>query len=126
MSVATTRGVRVEVQARYVPEQSDPPNHWLFAYQVTILNGSDAPVQLIARHWRITDGEGNVEEVRGAGVVGHQPRLEPGQGFQYVSAAPLKTPVGAMSGSYQMVVDNGEGFDAEIAPFTLADPAHLN
>lgn len=126
MSTATTRGVRVDVRSRYVPEHSDPPRRWVFAYEVTIQNESEIPVQLLARHWVIEDGEGQVEEVRGPGVVGQQPRLEPGEGFRYVSAAPLTTPVGAMHGSYRMVPDEGEPFEAAIAPFTLADPDYLN
>ncbi len=126
MSTATTRGVRVDVRSSYVPDHSDPPRRWVFAYEVVIANESDVAVQLLARHWVIENGEGEVEEVRGPGVVGKQPRLEPGESFRYVSAAPLTTPVGAMHGSYTMVPDEGEPFDADIAPFTLADPAYLN
>lgn len=127
MSDTLTRGVRITVLPRYVPEQSEPSkSHYLFAYHVTITNEGAAPVQLISRHWIITDGEGKTEEVRGAGVVGYQPRLEPGEQFQYTSGCPLRTPVGTMHGSYQMVADDGESFEAYIDPFRLAVPRVLN
>jgi len=122
-----TRGVRVIVVPRYVAEQSEPSrSHYLFAYQVTIRNEGSEPVQLISRHWIITNGEGKTEEVRGPGVVGQQPRLAPGDEFQYSSGCPLGTPVGTMHGSYQMVTDDGENFDALIEPFRLAVPRLLN
>lgn len=126
MSEAVTRGVRVKVISRYVEERSRPGEFYFFAYQVTITNLGDEPVQLLSRHWIITDGMGNVEEVRGPGVIGEQPILAPGQQFQYVSACPLPTQVGVMHGTYQMITDQGEEFDAEIAPFTLAEPSALN
>lgn len=127
MTTTVTRGVRVAVEPRYLPEQSDPNNrHYLFAYQVTIRNDGEQPVQLLSRHWVITNGEGHVEEVRGAGVVGYQPRLAPGEQFQYTSGCPLDTPVGTMHGSFQMVVEGGEKFDAAISPFRLAVPGILN
>jgi ApaG protein len=127
VSTTVTRGVRVAVEPRYLPEQSDPSNrHYLFAYQVTIRNDGEQPVQLLSRHWVITNGEGHVEEVRGAGVVGYQPRLAPGEQFQYTSGCPLDTPVGTMHGSFQMVVEGGEKFDAAISPFRLAVPGILN
>jgi ApaG protein len=127
VSTTVTRGVRVAVEPRYLPEQSDPNNrHYLFAYQVTIRNEGEQPVQLMSRHWVITNGEGHVEEVRGAGVVGYQPRLAPGEQFQYTSGCPLDTPVGTMHGSFQMVVEGGEKFDAAISPFRLAVPGILN
>jgi ApaG protein len=122
-----TRGVRITVAPRYVPEQSEPTkSHYLFAYHVTIRNDGDETVQLMSRHWIITDGEGKVEEVRGPGVVGYQPTLKPGEQFQYTSGCPLTTPVGTMHGSYQMVTEAGEEFDAQIEPFRLAVPRALN
>ena len=128
MSDTTTRGVRITVRPRFVPEQSDPDNgQWLFAYHITIRNQGEQAVQLISRHWVITNGEGHVEEVRGAGVVGYQPLLKPGEEFQYTSGCPLATPVGTMHGEFSMVVaDSGEKFDAKIEPFRLAVPKALN
>ena len=127
MSEAITRGVRVHVDASYVPARSAPhKNLYFFAYHVTIRNEGDNPVQLLTRRWTITDGTGRVEEVHGPGVVGAQPRLEPGQIFEYTSFCPLTTQVGSMHGSYQMLTDSGDAFDARIAPFTLALPHALN
>jgi ApaG protein len=131
MSDAITRGVRVHVEPRYHPERSQPErDYWFFSYTVTVSNHGDHTVQLIARHWIITDAEGEVQHVRGDGVVGEQPILAPGEAFSYTSACPLSTSLGAMEGSYQMVVRAGDGdsvrFDAVIAPFSLADPATLN
>lgn len=128
MSDTVTRGVRIIVRPRYVAEQSDPAGgEYLFAYQVTIRNEGEDLVQLISRHWVITNGEGRVEEVRGPGVVGQQPRLAPGEEFQYTSACPLTTPVGTMHGEFNMVViDTAEVFDALISPFRLALPGVLN
>jgi ApaG protein len=123
----TTRGVRVTVRSRYVPEQSAPErDHWLFAYTVRITNEGDTTVQLVSRHWIITDAEGHVEEVRGPGVVGEQPTLAPGESFEYTSACPLGTPFGTMHGTYRMVTVDGDQFDAAIAPFTLAEPHTLH
>ena len=122
-----TRGVRIVVQSRYVPEQSAPDReHWLFAYTVRISNEGETTVQLVSRHWIITDAEGHVEEVRGPGVVGEQPILAPGESFEYTSACPLGTPFGTMHGTYRMVTMDGERFDAAIAPFTLAEPHTLH
>ena len=127
MSDTLTHGVRVTVAPRYVPEQSEPAKqHYLFAYHVRIRNEGEQAVQLISRHWIITDGEGRTEEVRGAGVVGQQPLLLPGTEFEYTSGCPLRTPVGTMHGSYQMVAADGSGFDAYIEPFRLAVPRVLN
>ena len=128
MSDTLTRGIRIVVRPRFVPEQSDPERkQWLFAYHVTIRNEGDLTVQLVSRHWVITDGEGEVEEVRGPGVVGHQPVLKPGEEFQYTSGCPLGTPVGTMHGEFNMVwPDRGEKFDAKIEPFRLAVPSALN
>ncbi|MDR3416394.1 MAG: Co2+/Mg2+ efflux protein ApaG [Nevskia sp.] len=127
MSNTSTRGVRIVVEPRFVPDQSDLASHsYLFAYHVTIRNESDETVQLRSRHWIITNGEGKVEEVRGPGVVGYQPLLKPGEQFQYTSGCPLNTPVGTMHGSFQMVTEDGEAFDALIDPFRLAVPHALN
>jgi ApaG protein len=127
MSNTLTRGVRIQVEPRFVPDQSDPPNSvYLFAYHVTIRNEGAETVQLRSRHWIITSGEGKVEEVRGPGVVGYQPTLKPGEQFQYTSGCPLNTPVGTMHGSFQMVNEGGESFDALIEPFRLAVPRVLN
>jgi ApaG protein len=122
-SEAVTRGVRVRVEARYAPERSQPSQEqWFFLYTVRIANESDATVQLISRHWIITDGAGQVEEVKGLGVVGQQPVLERGESFEYTSGCPLSTPFGSMHGTYQLVTANGERFDTQIAPFTLEAP----
>ncbi|MGH8431293.1 MAG: Co2+/Mg2+ efflux protein ApaG [Solimonas sp.] len=127
MSDTTTRGVRIIVRPQYVAEQSDPASgQYLFAYHITIRNEGKETVQLLSRHWVITNGEGQVEEVRGPGVVGYQPLLEPGQEFQYTSGCPLGTPVGTMHGEYNMVTKDGLHFDARILPFTLAVPRVVN
>lgn len=122
-SEAVTRGVRVRVESEYAPDQSQPArNKWFFLYTVTIDNEGTETVQLLTRHWIITDGTGHIEEVRGPGVVGKQPTLRPGESFQYTSGCPLNTPFGLMEGSYQMVTEAGERFDVKIAPFTLSEP----
>lgn len=122
-SEAVTRGVRVRVESRYDPERSDPArNQWFFLYSITIANEGTGAVQLMTRHWIITDGTGKVEEVRGPGVVGKQPILKPGESFEYTSGCPLNTAFGVMEGTYQMVTDDGELFDAKIAAFTLSEP----
>lgn len=127
MSDTSTRGVRIIVQPRYLPEQSAPEaSRYLFAYDVVIRNEGDASVQLLSRHWVITDGDGQTEDVRGPGVVGYQPKLNPGHHFEYTSGCPLQTPVGTMHGSFRMVCEDGEQFDALIAPFRLAVPGSLN
>ena len=127
MSDTVTRGVRVRVKSVYVPERSSPPQgHYFFAYHVRIANEGDETVQLVSRHWIITDGNGHEEQVRGPGVVGEQPVLAPGESFEYTSFCPLKTPIGSMHGSYQMVTPAGDPFDATIAPFSLAVPTALN
>ncbi len=126
-SEAVTRGVRVRVEPEYLPDQSDPEQGlWVHAYHVTIKNEGDSTVQLISRHWVITNAKGEEEHVRGPGVVGFQPVLEPGQGFRYSSGCPLNTTVGSMHGTYQMVAADGTRFDAEVAPFTLAEPFAFN
>jgi ApaG protein len=115
--------IRVEVETSYVDEQSDPnERRYVFSYTITIRNEGAVPARLLTRHWIITDANGKVQEVRGDGVVGEQPHLKPGQGFRYSSGAVLETPVGAMQGSYEMIDDEGQRFDAPIQPFRLAMP----
>jgi len=122
-SEATTRGVRVHVTAEYSPERSRPAEQeWFFLYTVRITNEGAETVQLLSRHWVITDANGEVSEVRGDGVVGEQPVLEPGEGFEYTSGCPLATSFGTMHGTYRMATPGGDAFDAEIAPFTLSEP----
>jgi ApaG protein len=126
-SSALTRGIRITVQSRYLPEQSSPAERrYVFAYTIRIENEGSTRAQLRSRHWVITDGNGETEEVRGPGVVGKQPVIEPGGAFEYTSGCVLKTARGAMRGSYQMTPDSGEAFDAEIASFTLSLPHSLN
>jgi ApaG protein len=122
-SSAFTEGIRVRVQSLYLPEQSSPTDdRYVFAYTITISNESPRPAQLRTRHWIITDARGEIEEVRGDGVVGEQPRLAPGQTFQYTSGCVLATPVGTMQGTYRFWRDDGSYFDAEIATFSLSTP----
>ena len=119
--------IQVQVQTQYVQAQSSPADkRYVFAYTITISNQGSRAAKLLTRHWVITDADGRRQEVRGEGVVGEQPHLQPGQGFRYTSGAVLETPVGTMQGSYQMVTDDGEHFDAPIAPFTLAVPGMLH
>ena len=126
-SFAITRNIRVEVEARYVPERSAPEeDQWFFSYAVKVENLGDEVVQLLSRHWIITDANGRVDEVQGAGVIGEQPVLRPGEAFHYASACPLPTPMGTMHGTYQMVTDGGQQFDAKVAPFTLCEPYAIN
>lgn len=118
--------IRVDVETRYLEEQSDPRERkFVFAYTITLRNEGRVPAKLLTRHWIITDANGKVQEVRGEGVVGEQPHLEPGQGFRYSSGAMIETPVGTMQGSYQMVADDGARFDAPIPLFRLAMPGIL-
>lgn len=122
-SMAVTRNVRVQVRCEYAPTRSSPSaRQWFFVYTITITNEGDEAVQLMTRHWVITDGDNHVEQVRGPGVVGQQPVLQPGQSFTYSSGCPLPTPFGMMEGTYQMVTTSGEEFDAQIAPFALTEP----
>ncbi|HXD21394.1 MAG TPA: Co2+/Mg2+ efflux protein ApaG [Vicinamibacterales bacterium] len=126
-SDTTTRGVRIEVQSFYMPERSAPKDsQYLFEYHVRISNVGTETAQLISREWIITNADGEVERVKGPGVVGEQPILTPGASFEYRSFCPLKTSVGSMHGSYQMVTAGGDRFDAIISPFTLAVPNALN
>jgi ApaG protein len=126
-SEALTDGIRVAVEARYSPEHSQPGgNRWFFLYTITIGNEGGEAVQLISRHWIISDGTGRVEEVRGLGVVGEQPVIEPGETYEYTSGCPLPTPFGSMEGSYQFVTAGGGRFDARIARFELRDPGAIH
>lgn len=127
MSRTTTRGVTISIRPEFVPERSDQSGSvYFFAYHVRIQNRGDEPVQLLARHWIITDGSGKTDEVQGTGVVGEQPRLRPGEQFEYTSACPLSTAVGTMHGRFRMTTDGGEEFDANVAPFTLAVPGVMH
>jgi ApaG protein len=127
VSDTTTRGIRVQVRSTYLSDRSSPrEGQYLFQYHVRISNVGQETAQLVSREWVITNAEGEVERVKGPGVVGEQPVLAPGSSFEYSSFCPLKTNVGSMHGSYQMVTDKGEQFEAIIAPFTLAVPNALN
>jgi len=122
-SEAVTNNVRVEVRSTYAPEHSQPfQGEWFFHYTVRISNEGENTVQLLSRHWVVTEVTGRVEEFKGSGVVGEQPVLHPGESFQYTSGCPLKTSSGVMRGTYQMVTEDGEHFDVEIAPFALHEP----
>ena len=122
-SDTVTQGVRVQVMAQYSAEQSQPlQNQWFFLYTVQISNEGIETVQLISRHWIITDADHHVKEVRGLGVVGKQPVLDPGESFQYTSGCPLSTPFGSMRGTYQMLKRDGVRLDVEIGPFALTEP----
>ena len=126
-SEATTQDVVVSVQASFIPERSQPvEGRWFFSYRIRIANHGDESVKLLNRHWIITDALGQVEEVRGPGVVGKQPLLAPGESFEYTSFCPLPTPFGTMEGSYEMVTEDGDRFHAEIARFTLTEPLAIN
>lgn len=121
------REIRIEVASHYVDDQSEPDvGRFVFAYTITIENTGDIPAKLLSRRWLITDANGKVREVSGDGVVGEQPRLNPGESFRYSSGAVLDTPVGAMQGSYRMQADDGLDFDAQIPAFTLAVPGMLH
>lgn len=127
MSDVTTNGIRVRVRTDFLAERSSAEHRrYAFAYTIRILNEGAVTVQLKTRHWIITDGDGAVEEVRGDGVIGEQPVLQPGEAFEYTSGCILETPCGTMQGSYHMVCDDGSEFDAQIAPFLLAVPGSLN
>ena len=119
--------VKVAAQSFYIEEQSVPEQgRYVFAYTITIRNEGAMPARLLSRHWIITDSNGKVEQVRGEGVVGEQPYLRPGEGFQYTSGAVIETPVGSMQGSYRMVADDGVAFEARIPVFTLSAPRILH
>ena len=118
-----TRRIRVAVRPAYLDDQSSPEDdRFVWSYTVTIENRSTEPVQILSRYWNIVDGTGRVQEVRGAGVVGAQPVIAPGESFQYTSGCPLETASGTMSGRYQMMSASGESFEAEIPAFLLESP----
>jgi len=119
--------IRIDIETTYVESESLPDeDRYVFAYTITIRNEGIVPAKLLSRHWVITDANGKVQEVRGEGVVGEQPHLKPGEGFQYTSGTMLETPMGTMSGSYQMVADDGSLFDAPIPEFLLTTPRTLH
>lgn len=119
--------IMVEVETMYIKEQSTPEeNRYVFAYTITVTNKGTVPAQLVSRHWIITDANNKIQEVRGEGVVGEQPYLEPGDSFRYTSAAMIETPVGCMQGTYQMIADDGFEFDADIPVFNLSTPHTLH
>jgi ApaG protein len=119
--------VDVSVVTRYLPDQSQPEqNRFAFAYTVTVSNNGQVPAKLLSRHWIITNGDGRVQEVRGSGVIGQQPLIEPGHSHTYSSGTVMSSRVGTMQGSYQMLAEDGKRFDATIAPFRLAVPGSLH
>ena len=119
--------IQVAARAFYLEQQSNPDqDRYVFAYTIVIQNQGTIPAKLLSRHWLITDSNGKIEEVRGEGVVGEQPYLRPGEGFQYTSGAILETSVGSMTGSYQMLADDGMQFEAEIPAFVLSIPRTLH
>ena len=127
MSEAVTRGIRVEVLSLYSPEHSRVQDgQWVFQYTVRITNQSEDTVQLLSRHWLITDSDGKVVEVKGLGVVGHQPLLAPGEHFEYTSGSRIATPTGSMRGTYFCVAEDGERFEADIPEFALSMPRTLH
>jgi ApaG protein len=119
--------IDIKVQPTYIAEQSNPDkSHYVFSYTVTISNNGSLAAKLLTRHWIITDGDGKIQEVKGDGVIGEQPHLQPGDGFQYTSGTFMNTPFGTMRGSYQMITDAGEKFDAVIPSFQLSAPNTLH
>jgi len=127
--MAESRKYQVAVSAtpQFIPDQSDPATErYVFAYTITIENVGTVPAQLISRHWIITDGNSRIQEVRGLGVIGQQPLLNPGETFEYTSGCQLDTPVGTMRGTFQMTAEDGTQFDAIIAEFTLSIPRVLH
>lgn len=119
--------ITVDVETDYIESESSPDeNRYVFSYTITIKNEGETPARLLTRHWVITDSDGRVQEVKGDGVVGEHPHLQPGEGFRYTSGTILETPVGSMQGTYQMMSDEGEEFDAQIDPFRLSIPSILH
>ena len=119
--------ITVLTKAQYVADQSDPErNHFVFAYTIRITNTGNVAAQLVSRHWVITDADARVQEVKGVGVVGQQPTLKPGEMFEYTSGASIATAVGTMRGTYQMLAEDGQPFDASIPQFTLSVPRTLH
>lgn len=122
-----SKDIEIQVETVYLPSESAPDDsRFIFAYTITIENKGSEPAQLMTRRWVITDSNGRTQEVQGEGVVGAQPYIKPGEGFQYTSGAMLETPTGTMEGAYHMVTDEGLTFEAEIKPFTLAAPQTLH
>jgi ApaG protein len=127
MAQEDNQPIRVDVETRYIESQSEPDaNRYAFAYTITIRNTGIVPARLLNRHWIITDANGKVQEVRGEGVVGQRPYLRPGEQFQYTSGTMIETPVGSMQGSYEMLSESGERFDAQIPAFSLSMPRTLH
>jgi ApaG protein len=126
-SEGITQRIRVAVESTYHPERSNPTGReWFFSYKIRIANEGDSTVQLLTRHWTITDSDGYVQEVRGPGVIGQQPVLSAGQSFEYTSFCPLATAFGTMHGCYEMERDDGTRFDVEIPPFALGEAFSIN
>jgi len=122
-----TYRIQVRAVSTYLPEQSDPEGErYVFAYRITISNTGRQPAKLLNRHWIVTDADGNIQEVRGAGVVGEQPHLAPGESFEYTSGTQIPTPLGSMHGAYGMLADDGTRFDAPIEPFSLGERKQLH
>ena len=122
----TTRAIRISVDTSYIDDQSEPGDfHYVWAYHIRIENNGDETVQLLRRHWHITDSKGRVQEVRGEGVVGEKPVLEPGEAYEYTSGTPLSTPSGFMVGSYQMVNEGGKRFSVSVPAFSLDSPHEI-
>ena len=127
MAISKTYQITVTAAPQYVPDQSDPDaERYVFAYTITLENTGTVAAQLISRHWLITDGNSNLQEVRGLGVIGEQPLLRPGEKYEYTSGCQLDTPVGVMRGTYQMMAEDGTAFEAEIPAFTLSIPRVLH
>ncbi len=127
MSQETTKNITVSVEQQYIESRSDPKaGYYFFAYHVTVTNAGQDAVQLIGRHWIITDATGRIEHVRGLGVVGEQPIIQPGDNYTYTSFCPLPTAFGTMEGTYQMINQDGAEFEVQIAPFTLAHPHSIH
>ncbi len=127
MQTDVSEGIQIDVETLYVESESDPQkNRFVFAYTITIRNVGETPARLMTRHWVIRDANGKVQEVQGDGVVGEQPHLKPGEGFQYTSGTMLETSMGTMGGSYQMVTDDGSVFKAPIEDFLLSAPRTLH
>lgn len=123
----TEPSIRIFANSQYLPERSSPEEgHYVFAYTITIENQGQHSAQLLDRHWIITDADGNAQEVRGQGVVGEQPHLKPGERYEYTSGTVLPTPIGSMHGSYGMIGDDGQRFEAPIPPFSLASIATIH
>lgn len=118
--------IPITVKTKYIGQQSDQPNNYVFAYYITITNNSHIGVRLMSRHWLITDADGNTQEVKGEGVVGEQPFIKVGEEFSYTSYAIIDTPVGCMQGSYQMIDEEGKTFNVPIKSFSLSDPALIH